>query len=211
MRRAGKTVRRRWPVALWVKLGIVLLLAGGLAFNSYVEKEIKPTLLQLAEYEARFTTTRTLQEAVYGVLQEEPQLCASLYTIGETLVQMDPVAANNARITLMRAVQSAVDALPEKFYYIPIGSLSGNSLLNGHGPGWEMQLKPQGYVEGNIEETTESLSINTTRYRADLVLSVTLNMILDGRTETLDVTDRIPLTSLLLQGEVPAVYAPELD
>ena len=88
---------------------------------------------------------------------------------------------------------------------------SRSALLNGHGPGWEMQLKPQGYVQGNIEETTESLSINTTRCRADLVLSVTLNMVLDGRTETIDITDRIPLTSLLLQGETPAVYAAELD
>lgn len=211
MRRKGKAARRRWPVRVWVRCLAIGLLAGGWAFNLYVEREIKPTLLQLAEYEARFTTTRTVNSAVSTVLQQEPQLCAQLYTVQEHLVQLDAAAANTARSTLMQAVQEAVDALPEKFYYIPVGSLSGNSLLNGHGPGWEMQLKPQGYVQGEIEETTESLSINTTRCRADLVLSVTLNMVLDGRTETIAVTDRIPLTSLLIQGDTPAVYAAELD
>lgn len=211
MRRRGKVMRRRWPVRLWIKLICAGTIAGCIAFNAYVEKEIKPTLLQLAEYEARFTTTRTVNEAVAATLQQDPQLCSTLYIVQDNLVRLDAAAANTARSTLMQAVQCAVDALPEKFYYIPIGSLSGNSLLNGHGPGWEMQLKPQGYVRGNIEETTESLSINTTRYRADLVLSVTLNMVLDGRTETIDVTDSIPLTSLLLQGDTPAVYVAELD
>lgn len=211
MRRKGLAVHRRWPVRLWIKLLAVGLVAGAVAFNVYVEKEIKPTLLQLAEYEARYTTTRTINAAVSSVLQSEPQLCAALYKVQDNLVQWDTAAANAARSTLMQVIQAEMDALPEKFYYIPIGSLSGNSLLNGHGPGWEMQLKPQGFVQGEIEETTESLSINTTRYRADLVLSVTLNMVLDGRTETLEITDRVLLASLLIQGEVPTVYAPDLD
>lgn len=211
MRRKGNTARRRWPVRLWLRLAAVAAVLGTVGFNLYVEKEIKPTLLQLAEYEARFTTTRTVNEAVDAALQAEPELCDDLYRVEDGSVRLDTAAANRVRSTLIRTVQERVDALPEKFYYIPIGSLSGNSLLNGHGPGWEMQLKPQGYVQGNIEETTESLSINTTRCRADLVLCVTLNMVLDGRTETLDITDRVPLTSLLLQGETPAVYAAELD
>lgn len=211
MRRKNTASHRQWPVRLWIRLLAAAAVLGTVGFNLYVEKEIKPTLLQLAEYEARFTTTRTVNEAVSTALQEEPELCDHLYRVEEGSVQLDTAAANQARSTLIRTVQDRLDALPEKFYYIPIGSLSGNSLLNGHGPGWEMQLKPQGYVQGNIEETMESLSINTTRCRADLVLSVTLNMVLDGRTETIDITDRIPLTSLLLQGETPAVYAAELD
>lgn len=211
MRRVKGKTRRRWPVGLWLRLAAAATVAAVIGFNFYVEREIKPTLLQLAEYEARFTTTRTLHEAVDAALQQDPALCENLYVVEDGNVRLDAAAANKVRSTLIQAVQDHVDALPEKFYYIPIGSLSGNSLLNGHGPGWEMQLKPQGYVQGNIEETVQSLAINTTRCQADLVLCVTLNMVLDGSTETLDVTDRIPLTSLLLQGKTPAVYAAELD
>ena len=75
-----------------------------------------------------------------------------------------------------------MDALPEISYRVPFGSLTNNSLLSGLGPGWPVQLQPQGYVQGEIRQTAESLSINTTRYCAVLHLSVTVNMILDGST-----------------------------
>ena len=39
-----------------------------------------------------------------------------------------------------------------------------------------------------------------------LVLQVTINMVLDGRAATALVGTRIPVASLLLNGEVPAYY-----
>ena len=104
-----------------------------------------------------------------------------------------------------------MDALPEISYRVPFGSLTNNSLLSGLGPGWPVQLQPQGYVQGKIRQTAESLSINTTRYCAVLQLSVTVNMILDGSTATLTVEQTCPLVSLLAGGEIPDVYAPGQD
>ena len=49
------------------------------------------------------------------------------------------------------------------------------SLLSGLGPGWEFTLQPQGYVQGAVRETAESLSINTTRCTAVLELTVTVS------------------------------------
>lgn len=66
-------------------------------------------------------------------------------------------------------------------------------------------------MQAEWRENSESLSINTTRYQADLEISVTMNMILDGRTETLTVTDPIPLASILLRGDTPSVYAMTSD
>ena len=104
-----------------------------------------------------------------------------------------------------------MDALPEISYRVPFGSLTNNSLLSGLGPGWPVQLQPQGYVQGEIRQTAESLSINTTRYCAVLHLSVTVNMILDGSTATLTVEQACPLVSLLAGGEIPDVYATGQD
>ena len=68
-------------------------------------------------------------------------------------------------------------------------------------------LQPQGYVQGEIRQTAESLSINTTRYCAVLHLSVTVNMILDGSTATLTVYADYPLASVLIGGDTPSAYA----
>lgn len=96
-------------------------------------------------------------------------------------------------------------------YSIPFGSLTGNYLLSGQGPGWKLKLQPEGYVQASWQESYESLSINTTRYTAELSLSVTVNMILDGRSETLTVREALPMLTLLLQGESPRAYASVLD
>ena len=112
---------------------------------------------------------------------------------------------------LTAAVQQSLAALPKTDYLIPFGSLTNNSLLSGLGPGWEFTLQPQGYVQGVVRETAESLSINTTRCTAMLELTVTVNMVLDGRTATLTVTDTVPLASVLICGDTPSAYASNFD
>ena len=131
--------------------------------------------------------------------------------VNSGLVSLDAAAAGAAQTQFISAVQTEMDALPEICYAVPFGSLTNNSLLSGLGPGWLLSIQPKGYVQGEIRETTQSLSINTTRYSAVLQLSVTVNMILDGSTATLTVAADYPLASLLVCGDIPNAYASDLD
>ena len=167
--------------------------------------------LLLAEYEARAATVQAMQSAVSAQLQTMPTLCEALYIQRGELVQLDTARANAAEVQLTAAVQQSLAALPKTDYLIPFGSLTNNSLLSGLGPGWEFTLQPQGYVQGAVRETAESLSINTTRCTAVLELTVTVNMVLDGRTATLTVTDTVPLASVLICGDTPGAYASNFD
>ena len=116
-----------------------------------------------------------------------PTLCEALYIQRGELVQLDTARANAAKVQLTAAVQQSLAALPKTDYLIPFGSLTNNSLLS------------------------ESLSINTTRCTAVLELTVTVNMVLDGRTATLTVTDTVPLASVLICGDTPSAYASNFD
>lgn len=208
-----KTMRRhkRCKSALRWKLLAAGILATLVWFNGYIDREIRPTLMKLAEYEARSITLQAVHEAVNDQMQRSPDLCASLYLVQENSVQMDAAAANQIRSRMIYALEMAMQSLPEQSYEIPFGSLTGNSLLNGHGPVWKVTLQPEGYVEASWQEKSESLSINTTRYAADLLVKVTVNMILDGRTETLTVEDSVPMADILLRGDTPSAYAASLD
>lgn len=211
LRYKRSTVRRRWPLRLWARLAAAAGIAAFVCFNAYVEREIQPTMMQIAEYEARRLTTQAVHQAVEERLGQEPQLCEGLYKFGEGYVELDATVANQVRSTLLSAVETQMAVLPEQEYSIPFGSLTGNYLLSGQGPGWKLKLQPEGYVQASWQESYESLSINTTRYTAELSLSVTVNMILDGRSETLTVREALPMLTLLLQGESPRAYASVLD
>lgn len=211
MRRENRRKPKRTWFSVRVKLLAFTMAAAVWMFNRYVDVEIRPTLMQLAEYEARSITLQAIHTAVNRTLEENSDNSTSLCTRTADGVQIDTAETNRIRSALIQAVQEEMRNLPEKEYEVPFGSLTGNSLLNGRGPGWKVNLQPEGYVEAWLEEKTESLSINTTRYSASFLLSVTVNMILDGRTETLTVADSVPLTSFLLCGETPAAYAGALD
>lgn len=210
LRRVHKKMKKP-KISFRAKLLAIFLLIGVFGFNAYIDSEIRPTLMQLAEYEARAITLETIHAAVSETMQQMEESGSSVYTETNGGLKMNATAANRIRNALIQAVQKGMEHLPEQKYFIPFGSLTGNSLLNGHGPGWEVNLQPEGYVQAQWQENTESFSINTTRCSASLLLSVTINMILDGSTETITVSDSIPMASILLYGDTPDVYAAALD
>lgn len=203
MRRCSVKARRRAQLRGVLWLLAASLLAGGLWLSRYVNTVIKPTLHELAEYEARAATVQAVNRAVAA----DASLTDALFVQSGGIVSLDAAAAGTAQLRLVSAVQEEMNALPEEDFTIPFGSLTNNSLLSGLGPGWRMQVQPKGYAEGHIREATESLSINTTRYSAVLQLSVTVNMILDGSTATLTVYADYPLASVLIGGDTPSAYA----
>lgn len=207
MRRSTALRKRYWPLRFRFGAMLAVVLFAAFWFNHYVNTEWKPTLMQLAEYEARAITTKAIQSAVQQTMEENPAQGADLYQITEEYVQMDAVAAARIQTTFVDAVGKALEQIPQQCYEIPFGSLTGNSLLSGYGPKWTVNLQPEGYVQAEWQESAESVAINTTRYSAQLFLWVTVNMILDGRTETLTITETIPFGSLLLQGDTPGTYA----
>ena len=201
MRRCSAKDRRQARRRGFCLLAVLVLTAGVLSLNRYVNTVVKPTLHELAEDEARSAAVQAMNRAVAAELTRSPALCDALFTQDSGLVSLDAAAAGAAQTQFVSAVQTEMDALPEICY----------ALLSGLGPGWLLSIRPKGYVQGEIRETTQSLSINTTRYSAVLQLSVTVNMILDGSTATLTVAADYPLASLLVCGDIPNAYASDLD
>lgn len=199
--------RRHYPWRLWLVVALGLVLAAVLAVNLYVDRELKPSMYDYAEYEARAVVTNAMNEAIALSLQNEPTLCADIYRLDGEAVQLNAHAVNRARAQLLAAAQQMLEALPGTKHRIPLGSLTDNSLLGGLGPAWELDFAPQGYVQGRIREDAVVLGVNNTRYSAVLELETVVNMILESDTATLAVMVEIPLASVLVRGGTPTVYA----
>lgn len=211
MPRRKQPLKRRTFIKYYVSATLVLAALALGQFSRYVNTTVKPTL------HSWLSTKPCRYRAGDAIRRQRPNCkqcprCAKPSTSsGGSLVQLDTARANAAEVQLTAAVQQSLAALPKTDYLIPFGSLTNNSLLSGLGPGWEFTLQPQGYVQGTVRETAESLSINTTRCTAVLELTVTVNMVLDGRTATLTVTDTVPLASVLICGDTPSAYASNFD
>lgn len=148
MRRCSAKDRRQARRRGFCLLAVLVLAAGVLSLNRYVNTVVKPTLHELAEYEARSAAVQAMNRAVAAELTRSPALCDALFTQGFGLVSLDAAAAGAAQTQFVSAVQTEMDALPEICYAVPFGSLTNNSLLSGLGPGWLLSIRPKGYVQG---------------------------------------------------------------
>ena len=144
MRRCSVKARRRAQLRGVLWLLAASLLAGGLWLSRYVNTVIKPTLHELAEYEARAATVQAVNRAVAAALAADASLTDALFVQSGGIVSLDAAAAGTTQLRLVSAVQEEMNALPEEDFTIPFGSLTNNSLLSGLGPGWRMQVQPKG-------------------------------------------------------------------
>ncbi len=200
--------RRPWR---WLAAAGVLLWAL-LALCWYVEDRFEPILDELAEYEVRAAVTQAVNAAVSAELAAHPQRYAQVYRVQyngtvPAAVQADAAAMNAARLALVAAVNGALQAMPRIRMRVPFGTLTGFSLLNNLGPGWPLSFTPEAFAEGTIQESAAAVGINSTRYAAALDLTVTINMVLDGKNRVLYAASTVPVASVLVSGQTPLYYA----
>lgn len=92
MPRRKQPLKRRTFIKYYVSATLVLAALALGQFSRYVNTTVKPTLHQLAEYEARAATVQAMQSAVSAQLQTRPTLCEALYIQRGELVQLDTAA-----------------------------------------------------------------------------------------------------------------------
>ena len=74
MPRRKQPLKRRTFIKFYVSATLVLAALALGQFSRYVNTTVKPTLHQLAEYEARAATVRAMQSAVSAQLQTMPTM-----------------------------------------------------------------------------------------------------------------------------------------
>ncbi len=82
MRRCSAKDRRQARRRGFCLLAVLVLTAGVLSLNRYVNTVVKPTLHELAEYEARAATVQAMNRAVAAELHALPALCDALFIAG---------------------------------------------------------------------------------------------------------------------------------
>ena len=106
MRRCSAKDRRQARRRGFCLLAVLVLTAGVLSLNRYVNTVVKPTLHELAEYEARSAAVQAMNRAVAAELTRSPALCDALFMQGSGLVSLDAAAAGVAQTQFVSAVQT---------------------------------------------------------------------------------------------------------
>lgn len=201
---------RRVPHIRWVPLALlvvlVVLVAGLLVF----EHNLRPTIKEFAEAQARWAATAAVNRAIKDEIAsvDYSQLIMVQKDNQGRIVLMQPniVRINQLASDTTLAIQSSLESLADQQFSIPVGQVLGSQLLAAYGPKIRLTLYPLGTVRTGVFDKFEEAGINQTRHRIYLDIEADVKVVVPLITSNVTVSTQVPVTDTVIVGQVPNVY-----
>lgn len=194
---------------LWRVLIFLIVLLFVLFF--IINKTITPLFLNLAEVEVYNIINKAINQAVREEAEKVDYQDMIRYVYNEQgdviMMQPDTRYINEFTTQVSLAVQRQLEELSRETVSIPLTRVLGIDILGGYGPDLKIRILPAGYsLPPKLEDSFSSAGINQTRHKIYLILSAKVKLIIPFCSKTIDVTADIPVTEVVIVGQVPQVY-----
>ena len=213
MRLGGKSRqvrKRRWPQILLLAalLPIVLFI--------WVDMNLKPVILSMAEAKARVMAVEAVNNAAYEVMRERVSYNDLIIVVMDeagrvSMLQADTMRMNELGTRTALVAQRNLDSLAATGIRIPIGSATGSRLLAGSGPSITVNLVPMGSVTAEFVSEFTSAGINQTRHRIYLKMNTVVRMVIPTGAGQAQVSAYVPIAESIIVGQVPQTFVDTLS
>ena len=198
----------RQRLAIWSAL-IVLVLTTVVCMAVI---HMEPILVSMATARVSNTVNRIVVEAVndaiqggeidYGILVEfEKDAEGRVTALKSNMAAFNRLQSRIAEDILLRLSEVSTTTLA-----IPIGTLTGSSLLAGRGPALKVKMQSVGSTTASFRNTFGSAGINQTRHQILLDVQVNMSILLPGFRTSTKVNNEISVAETVIVGSVPENY-----
>ena len=198
----------RQRAAVWATVGVLLVLT--LICTAVIHME--PILVSMATARVSNTVNRIVVEAVDDAIQDGEIDYSVLVSLEKD---------NDGRVTALKSNMAAFNRLQSRIaddillrlsevstttLSIPIGTLTGSSLLAGRGPVIRVKMQSVGSTTASFQNTFSAAGINQTRHQILLDVQVNMSILLPGFRTSTKVTNQISVAETVIVGSVPQTY-----
>ena len=193
-------------IFLLVTIFIIILL-----ISNYLFKSISPTIVAFSEAKIRSLTMSAINSAIFNVMSE-PLTYGELIRIikndsGEiTLIEANSIVINKLARDMAQATETYIEKIGEQDVEIPIGTLSGSTLLAGKGFNVTIKILPLGSVKCQFISEFESAGINQTRHKIYLDVIASISIVLPTSESMLKINTPVLVSESIIIGKVPETY-----
>lgn len=197
-----KTRRRKYEVFILFMAIIILV------FFAFVEKQIAPSVLAIAEARARVVATEAINKAVKERITRNikyTDLIAVHKDINGqvTLIQVNTIEINRIETETSLEVLKALKSISMEKIKIPLGLVTGSKILSNMGPVINVSLYPVGTVYVDISEAFEEAGINQTRHKILLDIEAHVRIVQPLLTSRVEIKTSVPIAETIIIGNVP--------
>lgn len=194
------------------KYRIVLALLVAVFLFAYSEAGIRSVIQTISESRANVIGTEAMNEAVFGLFEDESFAEQDLITVvydqtqNVSAIEVDTLGADKVRAQVSEAVLNKLKNLEATPIKIPLGTLLGNRWLSGHGPKVTLKLQPGGYLKTSIVSTFDAVELNQTRHRLVLEMTADLYCMMPFYRSSVQIESDFLLAETIVVGKVPENY-----
>lgn len=195
---------------LW-RLYILLLLAALLLFAALSSAFLRRLSSQIAVSDARDIVTTEVNRVIAELMSREAY--SPDYFISLEKNDTGEITAINSHMAHINALSSEIleqvvgrAESRTLTVEIPLGNLSGVSLLMGHGPAIPVQIVMLTSSHVEFRNLLASAGINQTRHQLNLEIVVDIDVLIPWGVESSQVVTEVLIADTLVVGQVPETY-----
>ncbi len=212
---------RKNKVKKYFSRGLIIIIVSlicSFVFINYFSKKVDKILFPMAETKLRKIVSTLINESTENI--EFDKKLFSLVKDDSNEIKM--INYDSYEVTkLINEVTSNIEGRLDKIYEdnsnksefenyivqeIPFGSIMNSSLLNGLGPKIKIKSKMVGSIISNIETEVKPYGINNAYIETRIYLEVRAKIFLPFVTEEIKISNVIPISMNIVQGNVPEGY-----
>jgi sporulation protein YunB len=197
--------RRRIPAATII---FVIFFVASILF---IDLRLKASLLELAQTKAELKAVEIINQAVYDKVVKETQYQDIVYIHKDdqgkiVMLQANTVILNQLMAKTTMAILHAYKNADIEQIKIPLGQITGITLLSGSGPRLKVRVIPTSQVFVSVGDKFEQAGINQTRHRIYLQVKTRIKIAVPVMGKDLNVVTTIPMAETIIVGDVPQTY-----
>ncbi len=176
-----------------------------------IDKDIKPLLFSVSESEVRILATESINQVVKDELSNNVK-CSDFVNIktdndgNVTSIEMDTVEMNKFGSSVALKVQDKMKFIGGRGVSIPLGVVTGSSILSFYGPKINVKIMPLGNIMTNFKSEIQSAGINQSRYRVYITVDTNIQIMIPPGQDKIAVSSTIPIAETVIVGKVPESY-----
>lgn len=176
-----------------------------------IEKNLKPTIIQISESRAHLIATEAIHKVLYEKVLNDVNYNDLVYVHKDTQLRITMMQANTIKINRIVSqanleIKNTLLNLSDESFQIPLGQTLGSQILANYGPRINVKIVPVGTVDVKFLDEFQQAGINQVRHILYLNVATTVKIVVPLATKGITVSNQIPIAETIIVGQVPETY-----
>jgi len=194
-------------------LFFAVIIALSLFIVSYVESYFEPIIRTMAISRSEVLLSQEIANEINETMSEEGITYSDIISFVTdkdgriNAMTTNIVTANKLKSFLALSILTRITNVDGTELSIPVGNLTGISILAGRGPEMKVKVIPIGSVQTELSSQFVSAGINQTQHRIIMEVTSNVDIILPSETVSTTVSVNVVIAETVIVGSVPDSYA----